>query len=75
VIHGTYLLTVIYYSNTCHVFLRHLHPDMTTEDALQHHKMGRGVLNFIIAVEAPASWLLRLGAATRQNITRPRSLV
>jgi hypothetical protein len=64
----TYLLTVINYSNTRHVFLRHLHHDLTTED-------DSAVLNSIMAVEAPASWLLRLGAATRQNITRPRSLV
>jgi hypothetical protein len=45
--------------NTCHVFAKHLHHDMTTEDTLQHSKMERGALNFtVVVVEAPGSWLL-----------------
>jgi hypothetical protein len=51
------LLTVIYYTrNTSNVFAKHLHHDMTTEDVLQHSKMERSVLNFL--VEAPGSWLV-----------------
>ena len=50
-------MIVVYYGNTCHVFPRHLHHDMTTEDTLQYSKMGRGVLNsMMMVVEA---WLLR----------------
>jgi hypothetical protein len=56
VIHGTYII-VVYYSNTCHAFPRHLHHDMTTEDTLQYSKMGRSVANSMMVVEAPM-WFL-----------------
>ena len=57
-IHGTYSHSDLLHSITRHVFAKHLHHNMTTEDTLQHSKMERGVLNFLV-VEAPGSWLLR----------------
>jgi hypothetical protein len=42
-------MIVVYYSNTCHVFPRHLHHDMTTEDTLRYSKMGQAVLDSMMA--------------------------